>query len=43
MFVRPKKSLGQHFLNDQNIAKKIAGSIAGQPLWLSKLGREWAF
>jgi len=25
--VRPKKSLGQHFLNDQNIARKIAGSL----------------
>ncbi|KAF5049520.1 Ribosomal RNA small subunit methyltransferase A [anaerobic digester metagenome] len=25
--VKPKKSLGQHFLNDQNIARKIAGSL----------------
>lgn len=25
--VRPKKSLGQHFLNDQNIARKIAASL----------------
>jgi 16S rRNA (adenine1518-N6/adenine1519-N6)-dimethyltransferase len=25
--VRPKKSLGQHFLTDQNIAQKIAGSL----------------
>jgi 16S rRNA (adenine1518-N6/adenine1519-N6)-dimethyltransferase len=26
-FVRPKKYLGQHFLNDDNIAKKIVGSL----------------
>lgn len=31
-FLRPKKSLGQHFLKDKNIAAKIAGSLrAGQP------------
>ena len=28
-FVRPKKSLGQHFLNDENIARKIAASLTG--------------
>jgi 16S rRNA (adenine1518-N6/adenine1519-N6)-dimethyltransferase len=27
MTVRPKKSLGQHFLHDENIARKIAGSL----------------
>lgn len=27
--VRPKKSLGQHFLNDNNIARKIAESLTG--------------
>lgn len=26
--VKPKKSLGQHFLKDQNIANKIAGSLS---------------
>lgn len=26
-YVRPKKSLGQHFLNDKNIAKKIVDSL----------------
>ena len=26
-YVRPKKSLGQHFLKDQNIAQKIVDSI----------------
>jgi 16S rRNA (adenine1518-N6/adenine1519-N6)-dimethyltransferase len=29
-YVRPKKSLGQHFLADANIARKIAGSLTGQ-------------
>src|SRR5436190_21794347 len=28
--VRPKKSLGQHFLNDQNIAKKIVHALASE-------------
>jgi 16S rRNA (adenine1518-N6/adenine1519-N6)-dimethyltransferase len=27
--VRPKKHLGQHFLQDPNIARKIAGSLSG--------------
>ncbi|MBW2998797.1 16S rRNA (adenine(1518)-N(6)/adenine(1519)-N(6))-dimethyltransferase RsmA, partial [Candidatus Woesearchaeota archaeon] len=31
-YVRPKKSLGQHFLTDQNIAQKIANCIDGLPL-----------
>ncbi|CAI8161989.1 MAG: Ribosomal RNA small subunit methyltransferase A [Bacteroidota bacterium] len=29
MSVRPKKYLGQHFLNDQNIAQNIAGTLSG--------------
>ena len=28
--VRPKKHLGQHFLHDRNIARKIASSLTGQ-------------
>jgi 16S rRNA (adenine1518-N6/adenine1519-N6)-dimethyltransferase len=28
--VQPKKNLGQHFLKDQNIACKIAGSLTGE-------------
>jgi 16S rRNA (adenine1518-N6/adenine1519-N6)-dimethyltransferase len=38
MFVRPKKSLGQHFLNDQNIARKIVESIVGQPELVLEIG-----
>jgi 16S rRNA (adenine1518-N6/adenine1519-N6)-dimethyltransferase len=38
MNVRPKKSLGQHFLNDQNIARKIAESIDGQPEMVLEIG-----
>ncbi len=30
MSVRPKKHLGQHFLNDQNIAQKIAESLCAE-------------
>lgn len=29
-FVSPKKHLGQHFLKDENIAKKIVGSLTGK-------------
>lgn len=29
--VKPKKSLGQHFLTDKNIARKIANSLSLQP------------
>jgi len=29
-FVTPKKHLGQHFLRDENIAKKIVGSLSGK-------------
>jgi len=28
--VQPKKSLGQHFLKDEGIARRIAGSLAGE-------------
>jgi 16S rRNA (adenine1518-N6/adenine1519-N6)-dimethyltransferase len=38
MFVRPKKSLGQHFLNDKNIARKIAESILGEPELVVEIG-----
>jgi len=31
MSVRPKKSLGQHFLKDENIARKIVDAIDGLP------------
>jgi 16S rRNA (adenine1518-N6/adenine1519-N6)-dimethyltransferase len=31
MSIRPKKSLGQHFLTDQNIINKIADSIPAKP------------
>jgi 16S rRNA (adenine1518-N6/adenine1519-N6)-dimethyltransferase len=31
MAVRPKKSLGQHFLRDENIARKIVGSLDLSP------------
>ena len=27
-YVSPKKHLGQHFLRDENIAKKIVGSLS---------------
>jgi 16S rRNA (adenine1518-N6/adenine1519-N6)-dimethyltransferase len=38
MFVRPKKSLGQHFLNDKNLARKIAESILGEPELVVEIG-----
>jgi 16S rRNA (adenine1518-N6/adenine1519-N6)-dimethyltransferase len=38
MLVRPKKSLGQHFLKDQNIARKIVGSIEGAPNLVLEIG-----
>ena len=38
MTVRAKKSLGQHFLTDQNIARKIAGSIEGEPALVIEIG-----
>lgn len=37
-FVKPKKSLGQHFLNDRNIARKIAVSIPDENLPLLEIG-----
>jgi 16S rRNA (adenine1518-N6/adenine1519-N6)-dimethyltransferase len=38
MFIRPKKSLGQHFLNDRNIARKITDSIEGKPELVVEIG-----
>jgi 16S rRNA (adenine1518-N6/adenine1519-N6)-dimethyltransferase len=39
--VRPKKSLGQHFLNDQNVARKIVNGLETQdqePLQVLEIG-----
>lgn len=36
--VRPKKHLGQHFLNDPNIARKIAGLIGTENSFVCELG-----
>ena len=36
--VKPKKYLGQHFLNDQNIANKIAGLIGNEHKVVCELG-----
>jgi 16S rRNA (adenine1518-N6/adenine1519-N6)-dimethyltransferase len=38
MFVRPKKSLGQHFLKDKNIASKISNCIEGNPSQVIEIG-----
>ncbi len=38
MIVRPKKSLGQHFLRDENIAKKIIGCISDEPVNILEIG-----
>lgn len=38
MNVRPKKSLGQHFLTDGNIARKIVAAIPGEPKTLLEIG-----
>ena len=38
MQVRPKKSLGQHFLKDENIADKIVGSLSGQNSTVIEIG-----
>ncbi len=37
-FVRPKKHLGQHFLKDENIAAKIAGSLQMADLPVIEVG-----
>ena len=37
-FVKPKKSLGQHFLKDNNIAKKIVNSLDGKPKNVLEIG-----
>jgi 16S rRNA (adenine1518-N6/adenine1519-N6)-dimethyltransferase len=36
--VRPKKFLGQHFLNDQNIARKIVEGLKGDRLQVIEIG-----
>ena len=36
--VRPKKHLGQHFLTDRNIARKIAGLISAEQQYICELG-----
>ena len=37
-FVRPKKSLGQHFLKDENIARKIVGSLPEDAVHILEIG-----
>jgi len=36
--VRPKKHLGQHFLRDENIARKIVGSLSGNAVNVVEIG-----
>jgi len=38
MSIRPKKSLGQHFLTDHNIAQKIIAALPGNPAKLMEIG-----
>lgn len=38
MHVRPKKALGQHFLTDHNIAKKIIAALPAEPSLLLEIG-----
>ncbi|MCK4569653.1 MAG: 16S rRNA (adenine(1518)-N(6)/adenine(1519)-N(6))-dimethyltransferase RsmA [Bacteroidales bacterium] len=38
MHVRPKKSLGQHFLTDHNIAEKIVSALPDAPAILLEIG-----
>ena len=37
-FVKPKKSLGQHFLSDQNIARKIVDSLSSDTTDVLEIG-----
>ena len=37
-FVRPKKSLGQHFLKDDNIARKITESLSRESTYVLEIG-----
>jgi 16S rRNA (adenine1518-N6/adenine1519-N6)-dimethyltransferase len=37
-FVRPKKSLGQHFLKDENIARKIVDSLSAEYIGVLEIG-----
>ena len=40
--VKPKKNLGQHFLTDLNIAKRIADTVDACPdIPVLKSDREW--
>lgn len=42
--VKPKKNLGQHFLTDLNIAKRIADTVDACRIYLfSKSDQVWAF
>ena len=42
--VKPKKNLGQHFLTDLNIAKRIADTVDACPdIPVSKSDQVWAF
>jgi 16S rRNA (adenine1518-N6/adenine1519-N6)-dimethyltransferase len=38
MFVRPKKSLGQHFLKDQGIASRIVEALSPEPRQVMEIG-----
>lgn len=38
MTVRPKKHLGQHFLTDESIARRIADSLSGDPNQVLEIG-----
>jgi 16S rRNA (adenine1518-N6/adenine1519-N6)-dimethyltransferase len=37
-YLKPKKSLGQHFLKDKNIAKKIVGSLSKESVNVFEIG-----
>ena len=37
-YVRPKKSLGQHFLKDKSVAQRIVDSISGTPFTVLEIG-----
>jgi 16S rRNA (adenine1518-N6/adenine1519-N6)-dimethyltransferase len=41
--VRPKKKLGQHFLKDGNIARKIVDSLSATTPMYWKWGPEWVY
>ena len=37
-YINPKKSLGQHFLKDENIARKIVDSLTGTTSNILEIG-----